>query len=161
MTEEEKKERKRARNRAKYAAKKDNPEFIKRRNERKRNAYAAKRSERREYYSKWQRDNAEALKPKRKAWRDANAAKVRGYVRKWTYGITYEEHERMYREQGGLCLGCKKRDAVCVDHDHVTGLVRGLLCKPCNSALGFAEDSVDILTGLAAYLDRHAQAKCA
>lgn len=44
-----------------------------------------------------------------------------------------------------------------IDHDHVTGTVRGVLCKPCNSALGLAEDDPARLRALADYLE----ARCA
>lgn len=42
----------------------------------------------------------------------------------------------------------------CIDHDHSTGLVRGLLCGGCNSALGHAFDDPSILRQLADYLER-------
>ena len=42
---------------------------------------------------------------------------------------------------------------ICVDHDHVTGSVRGFLCTNCNSALGMAEDSIDRLKELISYLE--------
>ena len=66
------------------------------------------------------------------------------------YGISLEEYERMYQEQGGLCRICGKPETrkvngravpLCVDHEHRTGKVRGLLCYSCNIALGFLEKS--------------------
>lgn len=70
----------------------------------------------------------------------------------------------MLGQQGGKCLGghgglvTNKEDVVgalmlaVVDHDHVTGKVRGLLCRQCNSALGFAGDNPERLERLARYL---------
>lgn len=65
----------------------------------------------------------------------------------------------MLQQQRGLCAVCQRpsRDgrSLCVDHDHKTGRVRGLLCSSCNKALGFVDDEVGILLGLALYLQQH------
>ena len=60
------------------------------------------------------------------------------------YGITLVEYDQMLAEQGGVCAICKKEPdgrRLSVDHDHVTGEVRGLLCVRCNSFLGYYESS--------------------
>jgi hypothetical protein len=74
-----------------------------------------------------------------------------------TYGITLEEHTRMFEEQNGVCYLCKKPGdgrwkKLCVDHDHETGKVRKLLCRSCNTALGQVGDSVDLLKSMIEYL---------
>lgn len=85
------------------------------------------------------------------------------------HGITAEQWDQMFDEQGGKCAnaGCGRqfvRDAsrdhrkvmsLQVDHDHESGVIRGLLCKQCNSALGHARDDVSRLIGLAEYLVKH------
>src|SRR5438552_1390720 len=49
------------------------------------------------------------------------------------------EYERRLKEQGGGCAICsrppKRNKRLCVDHNHRTGLVRGLLCSVCNGRL--------------------------
>lgn len=84
-----------------------------------------------------------------RAYRQANAEKVREQVRKnyikRTYGITPEVWETLLRIQGGVCAICEEREPVWVDHDHRTGLVRGLLCKPCNWGLGQFRDDPAVL----------------
>lgn len=58
------------------------------------------------------------------------------------YGITVEDYDRMLEEQGGHCALCPAVPGVRrlhVDHDHVTGRVRGLLCLPCNGAVHYLE----------------------
>lgn len=55
------------------------------------------------------------------------------------YGITLEQKKEMYEKQSGLCILCRERDAKCIDHDHLTGRVRGLLCVSCNTALNRIE----------------------
>ena len=57
------------------------------------------------------------------------------------YGITVEEYSKIFEEQEGFCLICKKHQAefktrLCVDHCHTTLKVRGLLCRRCNLGLG-------------------------
>src|SRR5690606_456504 len=55
----------------------------------------------------------------------------------------------------GIC-GTHEKDlpkALCVDHDHVTGEVRGLLCTRCNRALGFLQDSFSTVQKAADYLN--------
>jgi len=60
-----------------------------------------------------------------------------------TYGIEPEDYERMLAAQHGGCALCGSgpgpRRNLPVDHDHVTGRIRGLLCVPCNSRLGWLE----------------------
>lgn len=75
------------------------------------------------------------------------------------YGITLEEYNRLFSEQNGLCLGCYKHQsqvkrAFDVDHNHITGKVRGLLCSPCNVILGMAKDNPQTLERLISYLTK-------
>ena len=49
------------------------------------------------------------------------------------------------------------KQGLCVDHDHKTGQVRGLLCKGCNVALGETKDNVETLKGLIEYVNRFAK----
>lgn len=74
------------------------------------------------------------------------------------YGLTLEEFEEILELQGGVCAICKQPEKdrykrrLCVDHDHETGKVRGLLCHMCNTALGKFSDDPDRLDAAAAYL---------
>ena len=79
-------------------------------------------------------------------------------VRDWRftreYGLTPEAHAALVDSQGGLCAICHERPAEHVDHDHLTGAVRGVLCFPCNAALGQLKDRVDLLRNAIDYLER-------
>ena len=63
------------------------------------------------------------------------------------YGLTNEMCLAMWEGQGRKCHICRgpisfskgKGRSACIDHDHKTGAVRGLLCPTCNSSLGFFE----------------------
>lgn len=54
-----------------------------------------------------------------------------------TYGITWEQYQAVLEQQGFRCAICWRvpKYSMDVDHDHKTGLVRGLLCKVCNRHL--------------------------
>lgn len=78
------------------------------------------------------------------------------------YGITIEEYEAIFKQQNGLCAICEQPEShgrngkihpLSVDHNHVTGHVRGLLCNNCNTKLGYFE-SKHIIMRLIAYLMR-------
>jgi hypothetical protein len=69
------------------------------------------------------------------------------------FGIRITDYNAMDVNQEGKCWICHKElKILAVDHDHVTGAVRGLLCKQCNTMLGLARESFDILANAAAYL---------
>ncbi len=70
------------------------------------------------------------------------------------YGLTPEAYRALIDGQGGTCAICRERAAEHVDHDHVTGAVRGVLCFPCNAALGQLQDRVGVLRKGIDYLER-------
>ncbi len=72
------------------------------------------------------------------------------------YGLTYEQWQSMLDRAGSRCEICKKSDVrLCVDHCHETGKIRGVLCTPCNRALGQFDDSVELISAAARYLNNH------
>ena len=80
---------------------------------------------------------------------------------KYKYGMTREDKLIMFDEQRGLCAICfnafKDLKSSCVDHDHDTGKVRKLLCKPCNSFLGMIDEDRNTAIRLLDYIDSHKQ----
>ena len=79
------------------------------------------------------------------------------------YGITKETYDEMLNIQNGVCAGCGtegntvlgklEQKFLCVDHDHSTGKIRGLLCHSCNKALGLLQDNIETLKSLIRYLE--------
>lgn len=74
------------------------------------------------------------------------------------FGITLADYNSMFANQNGLCKGCLRHQSqlkqrLCVDHDHATGRVRGLLCGDCNRVLGGVRDSSATLVRLSGYID--------
>lgn len=100
-----------------------------------------------------------------KAFRERNPLGRRANEFMKKFGITVAEYFRMHNEQSGMCACCgvqetMTRDGItlwlAVDHCHLTGAVRGLLCGNCNNGIGrFKEDPI-LLRNAAAYLERHA-----
>ncbi|NNH56932.1 hypothetical protein HLI01_08940 [Rhizobium laguerreae] len=72
------------------------------------------------------------------------------------YGLTPESYDVLFASQDGKCAICQKVPArPCVDHNHVTGQVRGILCHFCNIRLPAVEDDAYRIPA-SAYLDRYA-----
>jgi hypothetical protein len=70
------------------------------------------------------------------------------------YGISAAEADDLVDAQGGLCAICRSAPAVHVDHDHVFGTVRGVLCFNCNGGLGQFRDRTDVMRDAIRYLER-------
>ena len=92
--------------------------------------------------------------PERRA---AHKRRTRSKGLRLRYGITLVEYEERLAEQDGRCACCGSTEArgagsFRVDHDHETGLVRGLLCNPCNAGLGLLGDTVEALSRALTYL---------
>jgi hypothetical protein len=113
------------------------------------------------------RDKAwrEANPAQSKAWKLANPERCKaqdkaGKLRR-NYGITPEAFDAMLKSQAYRCDACLERldlgAKTHVDHDHATGLIRGILCHSCNLALGRVKDDPWILRSLARYLEDHRQ----
>lgn len=76
------------------------------------------------------------------------------------YGLAADDYVVLFVTQGGVCASCGSAPAegksLCVDHCHITGRVRGLLCTTCNVGLGMFNDDPDRLRAAIAYLNRNA-----
>ena len=74
------------------------------------------------------------------------------------YGLTVDTFDNLVVAQDGNCAICGRpessRKRLCIDHNHVTGRVRGLLCVQCNAALGQMDDQPDRLRKAAEYLEK-------
>ena len=87
----------------------------------------------------------------------ASNPRLRLYRRSWAlqrkYGITEEDYQRLYAQQNGRCPICLHQFAkLFVDHNHDTGVIRGLLCIGCNRSIGQLGDTQEGLERALAYL---------
>jgi hypothetical protein len=75
--------------------------------------------------------------------------------RRWLsdHKISLADYQAMVVAQGGRCGICEREAKLVIDHDHETGEIRGLLCTPCNTALGRFGDSEDGVRRALAYLE--------
>ncbi len=80
---------------------------------------------------------------------------TREYHLRRRYGITSADYDALVAAQGGVCALCRLRPPKHVDHDHVTGRVRGALCSGCNQGLGNFRDDAAALRLAAEYVERH------
>lgn len=82
---------------------------------------------------------------------------------KGTFGMTLEDYDKKFQEQKGRCEICgaespgpsSLRKHFPIDHNHVTGQIRGLLCHMCNHLLGDAREDKDILLNAIEYLSKY------
>lgn len=73
-------------------------------------------------------------------------------AKKRKYGLTTQQITEVHSP--GACEVCGSIRKLSIDHDHVTGQVRGLLCNNCNTALGMVNDDVPRMLSLAEYILR-------
>jgi len=98
-------------------------------------------------------ERARFLKNDRRRVRRALEPDYRDRERAGRYGLTLAQYRVLQARQGNACAICRKVARVlCIDHCHVTGRVRGLLCPKCNCALGFCGDDPRLLRAALAYL---------
>lgn len=94
----------------------------------------------------------------RQAWKERNPEKVRWIQRKLKFGVTQESWELQFELQDERCAICRNdhpglNKDWATDHCHETGRLRGILCHPCNKALGFMKDQPHYLRAAADYID--------
>ena len=84
-----------------------------------------------------------------RTWRQSNPEKCLGYKLKHAFGISVAEYYNLAAKQNNRCAICRtdkpggRYRYWCVDHDHRTGAVRGLLCGRCNTGIGALGDSIE------------------
>lgn len=115
------------------------------------------KEKRRQYYQ----DHKEVILKKDKEYKLKHQEKRylsnrRGELRRY-YGISLEQYKEMWASQEGKCLICLRHEdtlpkRLCVDHNHNTGKVRGLLCIRCNLAIGLLAESTDVFQRCVGYL---------
>ena len=81
------------------------------------------------------------------------------------YGLSIDKYLEMFEIQDGECAICGEKEtaidgktkiikSLAVDHNHITGVTRELLCQKCNTAIGHADESPELLRTMANYLEK-------
>lgn len=114
----------------------------------------------RDRVKRWQAENPERYLAKQREYAESGKKKIadrKSYLKR-RYGMTLDDYDEMLATQGGVCAICGKarpeERTLHIDHDHVSGEIRGLLCFRCNNALGDFEEQYELFQRAADYLDR-------
>jgi hypothetical protein len=89
-----------------------------------------------------------------------NKEKVNNYRLIYNYGIDVTGYNQLFFEQNGRCAICKKHQSelnkkLSVDHNHILGKIRGLLCPRCNHALGLLDENIETIKELLNYVQKY------
>lgn len=91
-----------------------------------------------------------------KGYHRRRPGKALEYLRRRKFGLEPSDIEAMLREQGGRCAICRiEEENLGVDHCHDTGIIRGLLCNNCNTAIGLLKHERRRCESAIEYLARH------
>jgi hypothetical protein len=125
---------------------------------------------RKKYQNKWQakrrKEKPEYVNKMNMIYYNRNLEKMRLQRAKYRYGIEPDVYKKIYNDQQGLCLICKKENPdnkskfLVIDHCHFSeskGImkIRGLLCGRCNKGLGFFNDDITLMKKAINYLESH------
>ena len=129
----------------------EDPEFRARRLASNRAFYAAHKAE---INARWRHRWATDPKFRERGLARARERDTRGDQLKKIYGISLDDYNAILARQNGACAICKQttNKTLCVDHCHATGVVRGLLCRKCNTGLGCYDDNPRSFLTAIAYL---------
>jgi len=120
----------------------NNPEWYKRELEKHKVWVKENRNKVREgIHSYYVRNRDHLLSKEKNKWKHAHPEKKFEKHLKQKYGIALSQYYEILSLQDGCCAICREitTGRLLVDHDHITGEIRGLLCNRCNSLLGFIE----------------------
>ncbi len=115
---------------------------------------------RREKYN----ENPEKFITRVKKFRKDNPEKIRDTKLKQAYGVGNTYYDAKLKEQGNVCAGCgrnvktvwrDKEIKMALDHDHLTGKPRGVLCIKCNRAYGLLEENIQTMLNLIEYTKKY------
>lgn len=91
----------------------------------------------------------------KRKWNVANKDRLKHYRLKAKYSISIDEYNAQCLEQNNLCACCSREVPILyVDHDHITGNIRGLICQQCNAGIGLLGDNLEGLLNAVVYLQK-------
>lgn len=113
-----------------------------------------------EYMKHWRAANREKCRASQRRYYyghiEKEAVARRAQHLKLNYGLTIDDWNALFQSQNFQCAICKATEPAGkgwhTDHDHITGIVRGILCLSCNSGLGRFKDNPELLIEAARYV---------
>jgi hypothetical protein len=128
--------------------------------ERKKNSekyYAANKEKAKKRSVDWDRNHPEIARDRKRHWDQTHKKELSMSYMYRSYGLKKEDYANLMESQDYKCKLCGKELALekkpCVDHNHKTGFVRGILCSKCNVGLGQFGDSPEFLRRAAKYIE--------
>lgn len=119
-----------------------------------------KRSYSKAYHPEHYKKNKERLKKQTLEYQRKNPELRFKFRLKRIYKLTVPEYERILALQNGVCAICKEfklhanKTRLSIDHCHITGKVRGLLCDNCNKGIGLLKDNKELVFSAYEYLSK-------
>lgn len=110
----------------------------------------------------WARQNGDKVKGYRKNWAAKNPTWMQEWHVKNKHSLTLDEYTQLKQRFNNQCGCCRKPvagRALHVDHCHRTGVVRGILCRGCNTAIGMLGDTLESVRNAVRYLESCEQEK--
>lgn len=105
------------------------------------------------------RNNHEKVLEKSRLYRSSLSPERKLKLKLRPYGLSVEEFIEIVDKQENKCAICgekpKHNRRLAIDHNHITGQVRGLLCFKCNSSIGLLGEDLSILNKIIEYLNFH------
>lgn len=119
-------------------------------------------TKKKEYYSK----NRQEILKKKKTYNKEHSEERREFQRVKKFGITNIQYKDLLIKQNDVCAICLKSETavdprtnlkmnLAIDHNHVNGEIRGLLCTKCNRGLGYFQDDSSLLNKAKDYLENY------
>ncbi len=102
---------------------------------------------------KWADKNPEEARKRRRKFVSTHYARLTDLKLKAMYGITLKFYVAECERLNNTCPICQKQTKLVIDHSHVTKRFRGLLCRKCNTAIGFLDDDFHAVKRAARYLE--------
>ena len=136
---------------------KDVSEFSKRPSRKRGYQYACK-----ECMRGYRESRKEEVKEYNSKYYGSNKDRLNSYMKFWKYGITPQQFNLLFESQGGCCAICGRhqsefKQSLCIDHCHITGTIRGLLCTDCNRGIGGLQDKPNVCLKAHKYLSAFEQ----
>lgn len=133
------------------------PQCIECTKQRNKHSYIRNKETRLNYRKSYYENNKEVIREKQKKYNDQHKDRKRDLVYQKTYGITLDSYLKMVVDQDCSCAICNTHQnnldrRLHVDHNHINGKVRSLLCHNCNTAIGLMKEDTTLLQKMIDYL---------
>lgn len=121
-------------------------------------SYLKNKNKLKKYRKKYWLINKKKLVKIHKKYYLKNKKRCKKLTKKWVmknvYNLTKKQYKGLLIKQNNQCVICDKKftQTPCIDHDHISGKVRGLLCRKHNAALGAFDDNIELLNNAIKYL---------